>query len=331
MSKEKLVSALSKLRQAELGLFPTPLHRLKNMEAALSYDEIFIKRDDLTGLGPGGKKLRSLEFILGDALAAGADTIIAHGPGQSNLCATAAAACAKLGLKCILIHNAEEPTHYEGNLLLNKVMDVESHFLGKVTQQERKRYASQFTEKLRSQGKTPYEIKNGGTTGLGIIGHVKLALELANQCEERGLSIKTIFAPAGNGSMAGLIYGNALLGKPFNIVIISVERSRLELSEIMNGCIADAEKILQLPFDQPLEDAATILDEYLGEGWGCNTPESAEAVRRMPRTEGIFIENVYTSKVWVGLEDCLRKRKDWGGVCYLHTGGFSSLFSQMKF
>jgi len=331
MSKEKLATALSKQPQAELLLFPTPIHRLRNMEEELSYDGIYIKRDDLTGLGPGGKKLRSLEFILGDALAAGADTIIVHGPGQSNLCAAAAAASAKLGLRCIAVHNAEKSAQYEGNLLLNKMLGLESHFLGKVTQGERERYAAELTEKLRAEGRALYEIKKGGTTGLGILGYAKLALELVDQCEAQRLPIKTLFVPVGNGGLAGLVYGNALLGKPFDIVMISVEYSRSELSAYMRACIAEAEEILQLPFGQPLEDAVTILDTYRGEGWGRNTPESEEAVRRMPKREGIFIENIYNSKVWVGLEGCIRQRKDWGAVCYLHSGGFSSLFGQMKF
>ena len=326
----KLNTALSSLSRAELLMFPTPIHRLSNAEQKLSHEGIYIKRDDLTGLGPGGKKLRSLEFILGEAVSLGADTIVVHGPGQSNLCTAAAAACAKLGLRCISVHNSDKPASYEGNLLLNNMLGIESHFLGSVSQKEREAYAAELTEKLKSLGARPYEIKKGGMTGLGIIGYVKLALELFNQCREQNLPVKTLFVPAGNGGLAGLVYGNALLDCPFDIVMISVEYSISELSETLKRCIADSEKILKLPFEKPLDEAVTILDCYRGDGWGCSTPESSDAVYSMPKTEGIFIEHVYNSKVWVGLEDCIRKGSVKGGACYFHSGGFSSLFSQIK-
>jgi 1-aminocyclopropane-1-carboxylate deaminase/D-cysteine desulfhydrase-like pyridoxal-dependent ACC family enzyme len=325
----RLLAALNHVPKTGLGVFPTPLHRLKNLERDLNFQEIFIKRDDLNGLGPGGNKVRSLEFILGEAVSLGSDTVIVCGPLQSNLCTLTACACAKLGLKCITMHNAEPPEEFEGNLLLNALLNVESLYVGAVSAEERNRYALELTERLKAEGKKPYIVENGGTSGVGALGYVAGCLELAGQVKERNLPVKTLFAPGGNGGVAaGLIYGNVLLGRPFEIVIISVEYDSRTLANEIKKTIAQAEKVLGLPFNHQLEDVCRLVDDYRGQGWGINTVESESFVHRLPQLEGIFIENIYTSKVLVGLEDFVTQGYVKDGICYLHTGGIGSLFSQ---
>lgn len=325
----QLAAALNHVPKTDLGLFPTPLHRLKNLERDLKFQEIFIKRDDLNGLGPGGNKVRSLEFILGETLSLGSDTVIVYGPLQSNLCTLTACACAKLSLKCITIHNAEPPEEVEGNLLLNKLLDVESLYVGAISSEDRNHFALELAEKLKLEGKNPYIVENGGTTGVGALGYVSGCLELAAQVKERNLPIRSLFAPGGNGGVAaGLIYGNALLGRPFEIIIISVEHDSRTLANEIKKAIAQVEKVLDLPFNHQLEDVCRLVDDYRGLGWGANTAASEGFVHRLPQLEGIFIENIYTSKVLVGLEDFVAKDYVKKGICYLHTGGLGSLFSQ---
>lgn len=315
--------------RVDLGLFPTPVHHMHNLERELDFHNIFIKRDDLTGLGLGGNKVRSLEFILGEAVGNGCDTVIVCGPLQSNLCTLTGSACAKLGLKCLSLHNAEPPRVCDGNLLLNKLLNLESLYLGNISAEERNAYAVQLAEKLTAEGKKPYIVQNGGTTGVGALGYVSACMELHAQVKEQNLPLKTIFAPGGNGGVAaGLIYGNALLGLPFEIVIISVELDAPSLTDAIGQTIEQAEELLGLPFGRSLEAACRIVDAYRGQGWGANTVESEGFVHRLPQLEGIFIENVYTSKVLVGLEDFVTKGRATDGVCYLHTGGTGSLFSQ---
>lgn len=326
---DRLRMALKHIPRVELGLFPTPLHHLHNLERELGFQNIFIKRDDLNGLGPGGNKIRSLEFILGEAVSKGSDTVIVCGPLQSNLCTLTACACAKLGLKCYSLHNAEPPAEFTGNLLLNNLLGLESLYLGNISAQERNEYAVKLAENLKAEGKTPYIVQNGGTTGVGSMGYVSACLELYSQVKEQNLPLKTIFAPGGNGGIAaGLVYGNALLGLPFEIVIISVEMDAQSLADAIRQTIEQAEKLLGLPFARRLEDACHIVEDYRGQGWGVNTVESERFVHRLPQLEGIFIENVYTSKVLVGTEDYITKGRVSEGVCYLHTGGLGSLFSQ---
>lgn len=308
---------------------PTPLHRMHRLEEQWGYPEIYIKRDDMTGIGPGGNKIRSLEFILGEAVQQGCGRILAAGPVQSNLCTLTAAACAKLGLVCELVHNGEEPERKQGNLLLNQILGVKSHFLGKVDSKVRDAYMEELFEKYQQEGRKPYVVRNGATTGRGALGYTAAVLELMKQCREQGIEDMTVFTPAGNGGVAtGLIYGNAVMGMPFRIVVISVEDDRETLETHIRETMAETEEITGIAVTKPLKELCEIEDSYRGEGWGQNTEESAREIYDFARAEGIFIENVYTSKVIVGMREWLKQGRTSGPVCYLHTGGFGSLFDQ---
>lgn len=157
-------------------------------------------------------------------------------------------------------------------------------------------------------------------------------MELATQFEQRGLHDVTLFAPGGNGGVAtGLIYGNALLGFPFRVVFISVEDDRNTLRAHIFRTICQTQEVLGLPFPcQQLEDACILDDSYRGDGWGKNTMESSRTILSFARQEGILLENVYNSKVMVGMQDYIRRGKVTGPVCYLHNGGFGSLFAQYE-
>lgn len=323
-----LLSKLEGVERVHLATLPTPLEPLNNLSKQMNYSGIFIKRDDLTGIGPGGNKIRSLEFIAGEAIAAGKDTLIASGPVQSNLCTLTAASCAKLGLKCILVHNGKEPEHLTGNLLLNHLLGAESHFIGEASSESRTTYVETLSENISDRCK-PYIIRNGATTGRGALGYTSAIIEMKQQFLERSIPGGTIFTPGGNGGVAsGLIYGNALCGFPFHIVVISVEDDRETLTANIYRTISELEDILGLPFEAELDQACTIDDSYRGEGWGFNTPQSSQAVLDFPKLEGILIENVYNSKVLAGMLDYIRSGKVCGAVCYLHTGGLGSLFAQ---
>ena len=304
---EPLEEFLAKVPRAQLLPGPTPLHPMARFCVQPGVQPL-IKRDDMTGIGPGGNKIRCLEFLLGQAMAEGCDCVLAAGPEQSNLCTLTAAVCARLGLACELVHNSDRPEQARGNLLLNRLLGVRSHFLGPVSGEESNVWMEKLSEQYRQQGRRPFVVRNGASTGCGALGYAAAAVELQKQCREMGISSLTLFAPGGNGGVAaGLVYGNALLGGPFRIVAIT-----------------------GLPCPAPVHQLCTITDQYRGGGWGINTPDSAEMVAAFARMEGIFIENVYTSKVLVGMEDWVRTGKATGAVCYLHTGGFGSLFSQYE-
>ena len=307
---------------------PTPLHRLRRHPAAAGV-EWMIKRDDMTGIGPGGNKVRSLEFLLGEAEAQGATKVLAAGPPQSNLCVLTAAACARAGLECELVINGDEPERKEGNLLLESLLGVKTHFLGNCDGSKRNAQMQALAEEYRRAGEKVYVVRNGATSGRGALGYAAAAVELRAQCRQMGIERMTVFAPGGNGGVAaGLIYGNALLGQPFDLVIVSVEDDEKTLRAHIRSVIQEAETITGLPMQLDLDDAAQITDAYRGNGWGENTKESEQAVLSFARSEGIFLENVYNSKVFVGMTDWVDTGRVNGTVCYLHTGGFGSLFAQ---
>lgn len=327
-----MLNIFNRIEKSELGIYPTPIERLKNEEKYLNFEhKIYIKRDDLSGIGPGGNKVRSLEFILGDAVSNESDLIIASGPLQSNLCTLAASSCAKLSLECVLVHNGDKPNFLEGNTLLNHILGVRSHFIGNCGQQERDEYVNNIYDEYIKKGRKPYIIKNGATTGLGALGYINAVDEILVQSNKENLNIKNIFAPGGNGGVAsGLIYGNALLGFPFSIYIISVEYDRSVLLENIINTIAEIEDITNLKLDCKISEFSKIIDDYKGLGWGIDTCKSRNVVYDFAKREGIFLENIYNSKVMVGLEDYVKNKKIDSNVCYVHTGGFGSLFMQFN-
>lgn len=328
---ERLNDCLQKIGKIEIGIFPTPLHRLYNLEETLKFGKIFIKRDDMTGLGPGGNKVRSLEFIMKQVLDGHHDLVIVSGPMQSNLCTLAANACARLRVECVIVHNGEKPEKFCGNELLNHLSQVRTYYAGAISRPRRDEYVSNLCEAYRAQGRNPYVIENGATTGFGALGYVNAAVELMRQNEEQKLGIRDLFVPGGNGGVAaGLIFGNAQLGCPFRINVVSVDDDRILLSEGIESALSQVEKITGLPFDRGAEEGFIILDDYRGGGWGSNTPESSGMVLQFPAEEGLYLENVYNSKVMAGMVDRIRKGKTEGNVCFLHTGGFGSLFAQFE-
>ena len=316
--------SLADVPRLELGAWPTPFHRLKRLEESLDYGPIYCKRDDLTGIGCGGNKVRNLEYLLADALQKGATDVIASGGPQSNLCSLTAACCARLNLTCHLVHDGDEGTR-RGNQVLNHLLGVREYYLGPVSWAERDEQVNELAKRLTNEGRHPYIIRNGATTGLGSLGYARAVEELLSQHPEP----MTIFAPGGNGGIAaGLVYGNWLAGSPYTIVILSVEDDKETLANHIRSTIQEAEAVVGIPMELSLEEACIIDDRFRGEGWGKNTEEGEAAIHTLARLEGIFLENVYTGKPMAGMCAYLRERRTAGPVCFLHTGGFASLFAQ---
>jgi len=328
----KIYKALEQFNKANLGVFPTPIHRLENFQKKINHNNIWIKRDDLTGLGMGGNKVRTLEYLLGDALLKNSDTILVSGPLQSNMCSIAAAASRKIGLSCITVHNSNTPKELKGNVTLLSLLNAKSYFIGETDEDERQQFVEKIATELKKIGKKPYIILKGGSTALGALGYVQAAVELYEQIKKLKLNIKHVFMPAGHGgTVAGLIVGAGLLDIPFHVHVISVEHPKHELVKIINNLIKEIEELLDLKITYPIDQVMTIYDDYMGEGWGKPTKESDSMIYEFPQLEGIFVEKVYTSKVVVGMVDLLQKQviPSDDGACYWHTGGLPSLFAQV--
>lgn len=216
---------LMSLPRFPLAWLPTPLEPAQHLSAQLNHRvEIWVKRDDLTGLALGGNKTRKLEYLLGDALAHDATVLLTEGPIQSNHCRLTAAAAARCGLPCHLVLSAFQPARvYQGNLLLDHLLGATLHFVP--SPEERKVKLSELASRLSAHGERPYTIPTGGSTPVGIIGYVRAAIELFTQLMEQSLTTSRVYlaTSTSGGTQAGLVLGAALLGTPFRIIGIAVE------------------------------------------------------------------------------------------------------------
>ena len=328
MTQVEAIACLNRLDRAILCEFETPLQPLKHLGQEIGIDGIYIKRDDLNGVGPGGNKVRALEYLLGHAIKNNKDTIIASGQKNSNLCTITAAACCKLGMNCVLVHNDYEPQEYSGNALLNKILGIDQYFIGNVTEEERNVFVKKLSQKYFADGAHPFIIENGATTPVGAIGYANIVLELFRSQEEDHIS--NIFVPAGNGGIAaGVILGNFILGRPYNVHVVSVENSVDKLQTILQKLLDEMRVILDIQTTLVVNDECTLYGDYIGEGWGIPTKESINILYKLASYEGIFLEKIYTSKTLYGMLDILKKSSIQNKrSCFVHSGGFGSLFAQ---
>ena len=316
------------LRQS-LGFFPTPLIELSRLSKALDGPTIFMKRDDNTGLALGGNKTRKLEFIMGDALAQGADCVITAGAAQSNHCRQTAAAAASLGLDCHLVLGGEEPEQTSGNLLLDKIFGSHIHWAGANRKGED---IPKIVEQLTKQGKKPYVIPYGGSNELGALAFVEAFKELESQRESMDLSFTHIvFASSSGATQAGLMLGKKILNSPAQIVGINIDKGETDKVPFDQYTVALANSTASLigADHQFSETDLTLNSDYVGEGYGVVGTLENEAIAMTAQTEGILLDPVYTGRAMGGLIDMIRsgKIKKTDRVLFWHTGGAPALFA----
>lgn len=316
------------LRQS-LGFFPTPLIELTRLSKELDGPTIFMKRDDNTGLALGGNKTRKLEFIMGDALAQGADSVITAGAAQSNHCRQTAAAAASLGLDCHLVLGGEEPEQASGNLLLDKIFGSHIHWAGANRKGED---IPKIVEQLKNQGKKPYVIPYGGSNELGALAFVEAFKELESQRTSMDVSFTHIvFASSSGATQAGLMLGKKILNSPAQIVGINIDKGETDKVPFDQYTVALANSTATLiGADHQFSETDLILNsDYVGEGYGVVGTLENEAIEMTAQTEGILLDPVYTGRAMGGLIDMIRsgKIKKTDTVLFWHTGGAPALFA----
>ncbi|NLW16057.1 MAG: pyridoxal-phosphate dependent enzyme [Firmicutes bacterium] len=320
----------SRFPRVHLADLPTPLQHLHRFGASVDHPQLYIKRDDFMSLGMGGNKLRHLEFWMGAALEQGADLVVACGRPESNQCRLTAAAAAKLGLDCILVHNTEPPGFLQGNILLSHLFGAQSIYLGETDEETRQQEAVALVERLKAEGRKPYLI---GDVALGCLGYVNAAIELHQQALARDIALRQVVIVGAMGATAaGFLFGTALLGHPFHVHVISVEYSREVLWSILERNFNAIGSLLGIRPNVTLEEVATIHMDYLGPGYALPTPEAIQATRDLAQTEGILLESVYTSKTVWGLRDLVARGiiSRQAAACVIHTGGGPALFGQAQ-
>ncbi|MEJ2241822.1 MAG: D-cysteine desulfhydrase family protein [Candidatus Bathyarchaeota archaeon] len=326
-------SIFEKLRKHKINFngFPTPLQIMPNLSKVLNGPKIFIKRDDMTDLAFGGNKARKLEFLFEDVKRKGADVVISVGAVQSNCVCMVAAAARRLGIKPVLVLVGKEPDLSNGNLLLDKILSAEIHFL-----EDYGPHVEIFMKKLAQEymikGYTPYIIPAGASMCSTVPGYALAMEELFVQFNQIGKPIDYVICACGTGgTQAGLIFGKQLLGTEVKILGTSVFASKFEAQKTVADLVNCSAKLFDINLlINPTE--VNIFDEYIREGYGIINQEVINAIKLVAHTEGIFLDPVYTGKAMVMLIDLIKKgyfKKD-DNVVFFHTGGLPALFLYPK-
>jgi D-cysteine desulfhydrase len=308
----------------------TPLEMLPHLSEALGV-QVWIKRDDLLGLAGGGNKTRKLEFLVADALAQGADTLITTGAVQSNHARLTLAAAAKEGLKCRLVLEQRVPGSYDpkasGNNFLYNLLGAEEIVVVNAGEDLNARMQA-IAAGLEAEGRKGYVIPGGGSNALGALGYVNCAHEIAAQCFAQSLSFDRIVVASGScGTHSGLIVGAQSIHFDAPITGVNVRRPRAEQEGNLLKLARETAALLDLP--APEANQVTALDEWVGPGYALPTDEMIEAVRLLARAEGVLLDPVYSGKAMAGLIGLARRGEIKRGerVLFLHTGGAPSLYA----
>ncbi|MBA2382254.1 MAG: pyridoxal-phosphate dependent enzyme [Chloroflexi bacterium] len=312
---------------------PSPLARLERFSAALgarSAAEVWIKREDLLPLAFGGNKLRNLEFLVGAALADGADSLITSGRRWSNHCRLTAAAGARAGLAVHLVLTGPPPLPGEEgpNQRLDELLGATIHVTASDDRAERAALVASIAAAEGAAGRRPYVVGIGGSGPVGAAGQVLAGLELADQLEEARIGAATVVLPsATGGTHAGLVTGLALATPPERAVIgLAVAAPSAELRRTVGGLLDALEPLTGIR----VADSSVILeDDQLGAGYGHPTEAATDAARVLARTEGILVDPIYTAKALAGLVARVRDGRLTGPVVFWHAGGTPGIFERL--
>jgi D-cysteine desulfhydrase family pyridoxal phosphate-dependent enzyme len=321
---EPMLPELERVPRMELAITPTPLQDMPRLAAAIGLDHLLVKRDDNTGLALGGNKARKLEYLVAAAKEAGADVLLTVGAPQSNHCRCTAAAARRAGMDAHLIFNGPPVDQVQGNLLLDRLLGATWSFSPDRTAAQR---MEELAQELRAAGRRPYVIPGGGSNGLGALGYVRCALELAGQLAERGDRPRYVVCAGGScGTLSGLTLGLELAGSDAQLVAVSISNSVPDRVARAREIMAESCDLLDVA---PPHAVPEIWASYVGSGYGMPTELSTRALETAARTEGLILDPVYTAKAFGGLIgeiEAGRVRHD-DLVVFVHTGGTPALFA----
>ncbi|RLW63120.1 MAG: D-cysteine desulfhydrase [gamma proteobacterium symbiont of Stewartia floridana] len=313
--------------KVNLGLFPTPITKLSRLSALLDGPQIFMKRDDLSGLALGGNKTRKLEYLFHDAITKGCDTVVTAGAAQSNHCRQTAAAAALLHKGCHLVLGGEPHDRVNGNLLLDKLFGSRLHWCGAHRKGEN---IPEIVENLKREGSQPYVIPYGGSNEIGAYGFVHAMAELEMQLDTSAIT-HIVFASSSGGTHAGMMLGRVLLHKAYRLIGINIDKGKNDAIPFDDFIINLANRTSRsINSDHRFTTQDLILNgDYVGEGYGVIGELEREAITLTAENEAILLDPVYTGRAMGGLIDMIR-----GGefskadrVLFWHTGGTPALFA----
>jgi D-cysteine desulfhydrase family pyridoxal phosphate-dependent enzyme len=309
-----------------LSLVPTKCHRLNRISEEYGL-EVYCKRDDLTGFGLGGNKTRKLEYLIGEALENGCDTIVTSGGVQSNFCRLAAAAGSAAGMQVYLVLGGQRPAKDTGNVILDKLLGAGIRYVDSRDWNDWEAESERITADLTASGRKVFRIPIGGSVPTGAVGYVDAFLEIMKDEREMGCSFDHIIHASGSGgTQAGLVVGKEMTGWTGMITGISVAMGREELEEKVFHLALTTAGLL----GGRAENKSVLVDDgFIGPGYGVRTKECERAVEYFARHEGVFLDHVYTGKAasallaWLEQGTVSRQR-----ILFIHTGGQPELFAE---
>ena len=330
---------LSRFPRVSLAHLPTPLEYLPRLSKHLGGPDIYVKRDDCTGLGTGGNKTRKLEFLVADAIEKNADVIITQGAVQSNHARQTAAAACKVGMECELIFekrvaDADDAYKHSGNVLLDRIFGANISEVDKGSDMNAAMEA--LAEELRGKGKTPYIVPGGGSNVIGALGYIDCALEFMSQANRDGLVIDHVVHATGSaGTQAGLIVGLKATSSNIPLLGIGVNAPKDAQEEKVWKLAVETADYVGAPGCVQREDIVANCD-YVGDGYGVPTESMNDAVMLLARLEGLLFDPVYSGKGLAGMIDLITTGYFAGAksIVFIHTGGSVGLFgysAQLKF
>lgn len=304
--------------RVQLGIFPTPLHLAPRLSARLGR-QVFLKRDDLTGLGLGGNKVRNLEYLLADATAQQADVVVTGGGPHSNHVALTAIGARRLGLDTVIVSYGTESVEHHGNRHLADLAGAQVRFTGSDDRASVDPGIAEIAVELRATGRRPYVIPRGGATALGAMGFFDAAFELKDQADALGIKPATIILATGSGgTQSGLVAGAAAVGMDVEVVGVTVSRPKEECLERIARLTAECLAVRGYSQDHDLPQIR-IIDDYLALGYGKPSREGEAAIALALATEGIVLDPTFTAIAMAGLCDYASTLAE--PIVFWHSGG----------
>ena len=331
---EELRNAIDRVPRFALAHLPTPLEPLRNLSEKLGGPTIWIKRDDCTGLAFGGNKTRHNEFLLGAALAEGADYFVWGAGVQSNNCRQTVAACVKAGIPIHLVlsrAHLDGPVETQGNLLLDHLMGASIEFVDVPVGPELDAVIAYRAERLRQQGHRPFFWNRNPVVQIAAISYVECAVEIAEQCRKEKFDPTAIYVSSCGSTGAGLALGVAALGMKAPLQNIAPLTWPWDTATDMAEVACDVAERLQLPHRLNASEI-NLSEDYIAPGYGTPGPDCLEALQLVARTESIFLDPIYTGKAMAALIDHIRcgDFASNDNVVFVHTGGTPVLFAMTE-
>ncbi len=331
---DQRLGCLHQLPRVHLCHSPTPLEAMPNLSARFHEVELFVKRDDCTGLAFGGNKVRQLEFYLGEARSVEADTILITGAVQSNFVRLAAAAARKLGMDCHIqleerVPRKDSVYRTSGNVLLDRILGATIHSYSKGEDEQGADWRlNEIADELRSRGRRPYIIPLApGHKPLGALGYVVAAQEILRQLEELDLSLDEIVVPSGSGhTHAGLLFGLRALGSKVRVSGVCVRRSAAAQKQRIKSRVDEIAELLGVT-SAVADDDLHLTGKFLEPGYGRMNKAATRAIELAARTEGLILDPVYSCRTMAGFVDRAADVAAGSSLLFIHTGGTPAVFA----